>query len=67
MPGWDDNGATFEMAIVANIIHGDYQLGNGYGSDRAQEVLKVKPHVANMHQIYFDTPVLPSSGICLIL
>ncbi|KAK4256662.1 hypothetical protein QN277_006357 [Acacia crassicarpa] len=40
VPGWDDNDATFEMAIVANIIHGDYQLANGYGHDRAKEVLK---------------------------
>lgn len=40
MPGWDDNAATFEMAIVANNLHGDYQLANGYGHDRAKEVLK---------------------------
>lgn len=41
MPGWDDNAATFEMTIVANNLHGDYQLANGYGHDRAKEVLKV--------------------------
>ncbi|KAJ9670186.1 hypothetical protein PVL29_026621 [Vitis rotundifolia] len=40
MPGWDDNAATFEMTIVANYIHGDYQLANGYGHDKAKEVLK---------------------------
>lgn len=40
-PGWDDNGATFEMTIVANILHGDYQLANGYGHDKAKEVLEV--------------------------
>ena len=40
-PGWDDNAATFEMAIVANNLHGDYQLANGYGHERAKEVLKV--------------------------
>ncbi|XP_034690767.1 probable glucan 1,3-beta-glucosidase A isoform X2 [Vitis riparia] len=40
MPGWDDNAATFEMTIVANNIHGDYQLANGYGHDKAKEVLK---------------------------
>ncbi|KAJ4714507.1 Glucan 1,3-beta-glucosidase [Melia azedarach] len=40
MPGWDDNAATFEMTIVANNLHGDYQLANGYGHDRAKEVLK---------------------------
>lgn len=39
-PGWDDNPATFEMTIVANTLHGDYQLSNGYGYSRAKEVLK---------------------------
>ncbi|GKV18689.1 hypothetical protein SLEP1_g29033 [Rubroshorea leprosula] len=39
-PGWDDNGATFEMTIVANNLHGDYQLANGYGHDKAKEVLE---------------------------
>ncbi|KAH7860445.1 hypothetical protein Vadar_013519 [Vaccinium darrowii] len=39
-PGWDDNAATFEMTIVANNLHGDYQLANGYGHDKAKEVLK---------------------------
>ncbi|KAH7566864.1 hypothetical protein JRO89_XS08G0246200 [Xanthoceras sorbifolium] len=39
-PGWDDNAATFEMTIIANNLHGDYQLANGYGHDRAKEVLK---------------------------
>nr|CAD1825139.1 unnamed protein product [Ananas comosus var. bracteatus] len=38
-PGWDDNAATFEMTIVANNLHGEYQLTNGYGHDRAKEVL----------------------------
>lgn len=40
-PGWDDNAATFEMKIVANILHGDYQLANGLGHDKAKDVLKV--------------------------
>lgn len=40
-PGWDDNAATFEMMIVANDLHGDYQLANGYGHHQAKEVLKV--------------------------
>lgn len=40
-PGWDDNAATFEMSIVANNLHGDYQLANGYGHNRAKEVLEV--------------------------
>ncbi|KAJ6915782.1 glucan 1,3-beta-glucosidase A isoform X1 [Populus alba x Populus x berolinensis] len=39
-PGWDDDAATFEMMIVANDLHGDYQLANGYGRHQAKEVLK---------------------------
>ncbi|KAF3439237.1 hypothetical protein FNV43_RR17512 [Rhamnella rubrinervis] len=39
-PGWDDNAATFEMAIVANNLHGDYQLANGYGHNEAKKILK---------------------------
>ncbi|XP_011021833.1 PREDICTED: probable glucan 1,3-beta-glucosidase A isoform X2 [Populus euphratica] len=39
-PGWDDNAATFEMMIVANDLHGDYQLANGYGRHQAKDVLK---------------------------
>ncbi|XP_076938829.1 glucan 1,3-beta-glucosidase-like [Bidens hawaiensis] len=39
VPGWDDNAATFEMTIVSNVIHGDYQLGNGLGHDKAKQVL----------------------------
>ncbi|KAI3961349.1 hypothetical protein MKX01_007063 [Papaver californicum] len=39
VPGWDDNAATFEMTIVANKLHGDYQLANGYGYEKAKEVL----------------------------
>lgn len=39
-PGWDDNAATFEMIITANNLHGDYQLANGYGYNKAKEVLK---------------------------
>ncbi|KAK3002246.1 hypothetical protein RJ639_022410, partial [Escallonia herrerae] len=39
IPGWDDNAATFAMMIVANNLHGDYQLANGYGHDKAKEVL----------------------------
>ncbi|XP_042407512.1 probable glucan 1,3-beta-glucosidase A isoform X1 [Zingiber officinale] len=38
-PGWDDNGATFEMTIVYNHLHGDFQLANGYGHDKAEEIL----------------------------
>uniref|UniRef100_A0A2N9EP72 Uncharacterized protein n=1 Tax=Fagus sylvatica TaxID=28930 RepID=A0A2N9EP72_FAGSY len=40
MPGWDDNAATFEMVIVANNLHGDYQLANGYGHSEAKKVLQ---------------------------
>ncbi|KAI3923540.1 hypothetical protein MKW92_024241 [Papaver armeniacum] len=39
VPGWDNNAATFEMIIVANTLHGDFQLANGYGHDKAKEVL----------------------------
>ncbi|KAK1302147.1 hypothetical protein QJS10_CPB12g01458 [Acorus calamus] len=38
-PGWDNDAATFEMIIVANNLHGDYQLANGYGPEKAKEVL----------------------------
>ncbi|GMH24684.1 hypothetical protein Nepgr_026527 [Nepenthes gracilis] len=38
-PGWDDNAATFEMIIVSNNLHGDFQLANGYGHAKAKEVL----------------------------
>uniref|UniRef100_A0A0A9D5V2 Mannan endo-1,4-beta-mannosidase n=1 Tax=Arundo donax TaxID=35708 RepID=A0A0A9D5V2_ARUDO len=31
--------ATFEMTIVANNLHGDYQLANGYGPEQAKVVL----------------------------
>lgn len=37
-PGWHDNSATFQMIIVANDLHGDYQLANGYGRDKAKKV-----------------------------
>ncbi|CAK9163294.1 unnamed protein product [Ilex paraguariensis] len=39
-PGWDNNAATFEMMIIANNLHGDYQLANGFGYAKAKEVLK---------------------------
>jgi hypothetical protein len=45
MPGWDDNAATFEMVIVANNLHGDYQLANGYGHSEAKKVLQVTPYL----------------------
>ncbi|KAK3121990.1 hypothetical protein QOZ80_8BG0663690 [Eleusine coracana subsp. coracana] len=38
-PGWDDAMATFEMTVVANNLHGDYQLANGYGPEQAKAVL----------------------------
>ncbi|XP_006353195.1 probable glucan 1,3-beta-glucosidase A isoform X1 [Solanum tuberosum] len=38
-PGWDDNPATFEMTFVAKL-QGDYQLANGYGHNKAKDVLK---------------------------
>ncbi|CAL5037542.1 unnamed protein product [Urochloa decumbens] len=39
-PGWDNNLATFELVIVANNLHGDYQLANGYGHEKAKIVLE---------------------------
>lgn len=45
MPSWDDNAATFEMTIVSNNLHGDFQLANGYGHNEAKEVLKVTPYL----------------------
>ncbi|CAN1216284.1 Probable glucan 1,3-beta-glucosidase A [Linum perenne] len=39
-PGWDDNAATFDMTIVSNNLHGDYQLAKGYGHNQAKEVLQ---------------------------
>ncbi|OEL19560.1 hypothetical protein BAE44_0019421, partial [Dichanthelium oligosanthes] len=38
-PGWDDDVTTFEMTVVANNLHGDYQLANGYGPEQAKSVL----------------------------
>lgn len=38
-PEWDDNAATFEMIIVANDLHGDYQLANGHGHGKARDIL----------------------------
>lgn len=29
------------MTIVANNLHGDYQLANGYGHNEAKKILKV--------------------------
>ncbi|MQL96584.1 hypothetical protein Taro_029262 [Colocasia esculenta] len=40
VPGWDDNEATFEMVIVSNNLHGDYQLANGLGPDKAKKILR---------------------------
>ncbi|KAF5183573.1 hypothetical protein FRX31_026840 [Thalictrum thalictroides] len=40
-PGWDDNMATFEMTIVSNNLHGDYQLANAFGHAKAEEVLTI--------------------------
>lgn len=40
-PGWDDNAATFELIISSNNLHGDFQLANGYGHVKAEEVFKV--------------------------
>ncbi|KAI3946232.1 hypothetical protein MKW92_001446 [Papaver armeniacum] len=37
-PTRDDYAATFEM-IINDDMHGDYQLGNGYGIEKAAEVI----------------------------
>lgn len=39
------------MTIAANNLHGDYQLANGYGHDRAKEVFKVQRYVANIFSL----------------
>lgn len=40
-PGWDDNSATFQMIVqTASPFHGEYQLANGLGPDRAAIVFK---------------------------
>ncbi|KAL9274130.1 putative glucan 1,3-beta-glucosidase A [Drosera capensis] len=39
-PGWDNNSATFQMIFVANNLHGDFQLANGYGHAKAKEILQ---------------------------
>lgn len=41
-PGWDNNSATFQMIIVANNLHGDFQLANGYGHMKAKEILQYR-------------------------
>lgn len=41
------------MTIVANNIHGDYQLANGYGHDKAKEVLKVAPNSCLSYVFFF--------------
>jgi len=39
---WDDNDpSVFHMTIV-NTLQGEYQLTNGYGPDRAPQVLRVR-------------------------
>lgn len=39
--------ATFEMTIVVNNLHGDYQLANGYGPEKAKAVLTVSSEIEN--------------------
>lgn len=53
MPGWDDNEATFEMMIVANNLHGDFQLANGYGHNDAKKVLQVTPYLLHTYLFLF--------------
>lgn len=37
----DQNPSVFQMTIV-NTLRGEYQLTNGYGPEKAPQVLKVK-------------------------
>ncbi|KAI3836295.1 hypothetical protein MKX03_031579 [Papaver bracteatum] len=40
-PEWEDNAATFEMTFEGGkVMLGEYQLTNGYGYEKATEVLK---------------------------
>lgn len=41
--GWDDNDpSVFIMTILSDkILHGEYQITNGYGPDKAPQVMKV--------------------------
>ncbi|KAI3883368.1 hypothetical protein MKW92_039614 [Papaver armeniacum] len=38
-PGWEDNAATFEMTFDGENMRGEYQLANGYGYEKAKQVL----------------------------
>jgi hypothetical protein len=41
-PGWENNDATFEMTIVKySPYHGEYQLANGWGPQKARAIFKV--------------------------
>lgn len=39
------------MTIVANNLHGDYQLANGYRHYHAEEVLRVKSYIVFLNKI----------------
>jgi len=40
-PGWEGNNvATFEMTIV-RTLQGEFQISNGYGPEKATQVLNV--------------------------
>ena len=62
-PGWDDAMATFEMTIVANNLHGDYQLANGYGPVKAKSVLEVKFQIHS----FFISSKLAVHSFCLLI
>ena len=41
-PGWENNDATFEMTIFKYFpYHGEYQLANGWGPQKAPDIFKV--------------------------
>ncbi|KAJ0981431.1 hypothetical protein J5N97_009686 [Dioscorea zingiberensis] len=60
VPGWDANAATFEMYLIENNLHGDYQLANGYGHNKAKEVLAKH---RNSFVTYEDFSFLSHHGI----
>ena len=43
--GWDDNNpSVFQMKIV-RTLQGEYQITNGYGPDRAPQVMQVRVQI----------------------
>lgn len=53
-PDWGDNPATFEITInIASPLHGEYQLANGLGPEKAATVFKVNnPYSLFLHTFH---------------